>query len=71
MAEGDHLTILNVYEAFIKVPCVVFVYILFVWYVAQLMTVDTTCWACDLDFDQDYETFFLFPAAPEELPVVP
>lgn len=24
------------------------------------MTVDTTCWACDLDFDQDYETFSSF-----------
>lgn len=42
MAEGDHLTMLNVYEAFIKVQCV---YVCV--YIAQAVTVDTTLWACE------------------------
>lgn len=59
VAEGDHLTMLNVYEAFIKVTCLC------------MYLVMITCVASEPDFDPDDATFYSFsPAASEELPVV-
>lgn len=58
VAEGDHLTMLNVYEAFIKVTCLCMYLVMMV----------NTGVAFEPDFDPDDATFS--PTASEELPVV-